>query len=193
MEEVKSENTGNGVEESAPAAGTAPEADPPADEAALNDPAGQLGALATERDRLAQENADLNDRLLRRQAEFDNFRKRAERERFEMVEYAAMEAVKAILPIVDDFDRGVKSDCADKDYARGMEMIHQRLTESLKKLGLEPIETVGKKFDPNLHHAVSKMQSEEHEEEEIVEEYQKGYQFKERLLRPAMVKVAVRP
>lgn len=193
MEEVKSENSGIGVDESTPAGGTAPEADPPGDEAVLTDAADQLAAVAGERDRLAQDVADLNDRLLRRQAEFDNFRKRAERERFEMVEYAAMEAVKAILPIVDDFDRALKSECADKEYVRGMEMIHQRLAESLKKLGLEPVESVGQKFDPNLHHAVSKMQSEEHEEEEIVEEYQKGYKFKERLLRPAMVKVAVRP
>ncbi|MBL8173165.1 MAG: nucleotide exchange factor GrpE [Bryobacterales bacterium] len=193
MEEVKSENQGTGVEESAAAGGAAGETDPPADQAEIADPAGQLAALAAERDRLAQENADLNDRLLRRQAEFDNFRKRAERERYEMVEYAAMEAVKAILPIADDFERALKSECADKEYARGMEMIEQRLQESLKKLGLEPVEALGKKFDPNLHHAVSKMQSEEHEEEEIVEEYQKGYRFKERLLRPAMVKVAVRP
>jgi molecular chaperone GrpE len=195
MEEVKSENTDIGVEEAAPVSGaeTETEADPPADQASLADPAEQLAALAAERDRLQQEVADLNDRLLRRQAEFDNFRKRAERERFEMLEYAAIEAVKAILPIVDDFDRALKSECADKDYVRGMEMIHQRLSESLKKLGLEPIEALGKKFDPNLHHAVSKAPSEEHEEEEIVEEYQKGYRFKERLLRPAMVKVAVRP
>jgi molecular chaperone GrpE len=182
MEEVKSENTGIGVDESASGGGTA-ESDPPTDQA----------ALVAERDRLQQENADLNDRLLRRQAEFDNFRKRAERERFEMLEYASIEAVKTILPIVDDFERALKIECADKEYVRGMEMIQQRLMESIRKLGLEPIEALGKKFDPNLHHAVSKVQSETHEDDEIVEEYQKGYQFKERLLRPAMVKVAVRP
>lgn len=196
MEEVKSENATIGVEETAQAGGPdpgGPAGDPPGDKAQLTDPVDQLAAVTSERDRLAQEAADLNDRLLRRQAEFDNFRKRAERERFEMLEYASMEAVKAILPIVDDFDRALKTECADKEYARGMEMIHQRLTESLKKLGLEPVESLGKKFDPNLHHAVSKMQTEEFEEDEIIEEYQKGYQFKERLLRPAMVKVAVRP
>lgn len=195
MEEVKSEDT-IGVEDAAPEGGTqanAAEADPPEDQANVASPVDRLAAIAAERDKLAQEASDLNDRLLRRQAEFDNFRKRAERERYEMVEYAAMEAVKAILPIVDDFDRALKSECADKEYVRGMEMIHQRLAESLKKLGLEPLECLGQKFDPNLHHAVSKMQSEEHEDDEIVEEYQKGYRFKERLLRPAMVKVAVRP
>ena len=175
MEEVKSDNTGEGVEET------------------TADAQAEIDQIAAERDRLAQETAELSDRLLRRQAEFDNFRKRAERERYEMVEYAAMEAVKAILPIVDDFERALKIECADKEYARGMELINQRLAESLKKLGLEPIESLGKKFDPNLHHAVSKMQTEDFEEDEIVEEYQKGYQFKERLLRPTMVKVAVRP
>jgi len=194
MEEVRSEDTTIGVEESAPEGGaSAAEPDPPGDEVNLADPLDRLVAVTAERDQLAREKADYSDRLLRRQAEFDNFRKRAERERYEMVEYAAMEAVKAILPIVDDFDRALKIECADKEYVRGMEMIHQRLFESLNKLGLEPLESLGRKFDPNLHHAVSKMQTEEHEEDEIIEEYQKGYNFKERLLRPAMVKVAVRP
>lgn len=158
----------------------------------MADPAGQLAAVTADRDRLQLENADVQDRLLRRQAEFENFRKRVEREKVELLEYAGMEAARAILPIVDDFERALKAESADRDYARGMEMIHQRLLEALTKLGLESIECEGRKFDPNLHHAVTRESLESVEEDTVLEVYQKGYNFKGRLLRPAMVKVSVR-
>jgi molecular chaperone GrpE len=165
---------------------------PQSDTVEMADLADQLAAVAADRDRLQLENAELQDRLLRRQAEFENFRKRVEREKVELLEYSGLEAVRAILPVVDDFDRAVKAESADKEYARGMEMIHQRLGETLKKLGLEPIECEGQKFDPNLHHAVTKEPSESVDEDTVLEVYQKGYNFKGRLLRPAMVKVSVR-
>src|SRR5271155_3292292 len=114
-------------------------------------PASTLEALIAERDHLLEEKNDLTDRLLRRQAEFDNFRRRAERERTDVVEYANAESVGAILPILDDFERALKTETADKTYARGMELIYQRLAEALKKLGLEPITSKGQKFDPHLH------------------------------------------
>lgn len=187
MDEVKNtETTGVAVEDSSSGSTGS-------DQAQVADPVDQLAAIAAERDRLAEEKAELQDRILRRQAEFDNFRKRVERERFETLEYASMEAIKSILPIVDDFQRALKTECADKEYVRGMELIEQRFTEAMTKLGLVPMESLDKKFDPNLHHAVSKQPSDNHEEETIIEEYQKGYFFKDRLLRPAMVKVAVRP
>jgi molecular chaperone GrpE len=180
-----SESGGVGVEEQAPA----PEN---GDSVEISDPIEQMAALTAERDQLAAEKADLQDRLMRRQAEFDNFRRRSEREKGEMVDFGKMEAIQAILPIVDDFERALKIETADKEYSRGMMLIHQRLEDSLKKLGLTPLETVGKKFDPNLHHAVDKFQTDEHEEDTILDEYQKGYNFRDRLLRPAMVKVSVR-
>ncbi|MBI4910678.1 MAG: nucleotide exchange factor GrpE [Acidobacteria bacterium] len=199
MDEVKDpvEAAKGSAGEGQPGGGTAvADSEPPqaetTDSAALTEPTDQLAALAMERDQLVTDKADLQDRLLRRQAEFDNFRKRAERERLEWAEFSGMEVVKAVLPIADDFERALKVECADKEYVRGMELIYQRLTEVLKKQGLEPIEAQGQKFDPNLHHAVNKGQSDEHEEDTVLEEYQKGYNFKGRLLRPAMVKVSVK-
>jgi molecular chaperone GrpE len=149
-------------------------------------------AIRAERDRLLEEKADLQDRLLRRTAEFDNFRRRVEREKSEIAEYANTETVRALLPLLDDFERALKVDVPESEYTRGMVLIHQRLADSLKKLGLEPIEVVGKPFDPHLHHAVEMVESADHEDHTILEEYQRGYNFRGKLLRPAMVKVAVK-
>jgi molecular chaperone GrpE len=152
-----------------------------------------LDTVIAERDRLAAEKAELLDRNLRAQAEFQNFRKRAERERVEWVEYASTEAVRALLPVLDDFERALKANTSDKEFAKGMELIYQRLFESLKKLGLEPMDSIGQPFDPQLHHAVDKAETADAAPDTVLEEYQKGYNFKGRLLRPAMVKVAVPP
>lgn len=153
----------------------------------------QLAALTAERDQLATDKAELNDRLLRARAEFDNFRRRSEQQRFEYLQFAAMDPVREILPIVDDFERALKVETADAEYAKGVELIYQRMLDSLKKMGLEPIETAGKMFDPNLHQAVERVQTEEAEDQAILGEFQRGYNFKGKLLRPAMVRVAVRP
>ena len=161
--------------------------------APITTPEAQIAALTAERDQLAAEKADLKDRLLRALADFDNFRRRAERDRSEYVQFAAMEIVRDLIPILDDFRRAVKVETADKEYAKGIELIDQRLFETLKKAGLEPIEAAGKAFDPNLHQAVDRAQSEELPDQTVLEEYQSGYNFKGKLLRPAMVKVAVRP
>ena len=152
----------------------------------------QLATVTAERDALAADRAQVSGNLLRRQADFENFRKRVERERLEFAEYAAVEAVRALLPVLDDFERALKTETADKDYAKGMELIYTRLLESLKKLGLEPIESKGVKFDPNLHHAIDKVACVDSAEDTVLEDYQRGYNFKGRLLRPAMVKVAVK-
>jgi len=150
-------------------------------------PEAQIAALTAERDQLAADKADLKDRLLRALADFDNFRRRAERDRSEYVQFAAMEMVRDLIPILDDFRRAVKVETADK------ELIDQRVFETLKKAGLEPIEAAGKRFDPNLHQAVDRVQSKELPDQTVLEEYQSGYNFKGKLLRPAMVKVAVKP
>ncbi len=156
-------------------------------------PEAQIEALTTERDQLVAEKAELKDRLLRTMADFENFRRRAERDRSDYVQYAAMEIVRSLIPILDDFRRATKVETADKEYAKGVEMIEQRLLETLKKAGLDPIEAAGKPFDPNLHQAVDRVVSEELPDQTVVEEYQSGYNFKGKLLRPAMVKVAVKP
>ena len=154
---------------------------------------GQLSAMTAERDKLAAEKADLNDRLLRARAEFDNARRRAERERSDYLQFAAMDLVKDVLPVLDDFERALKVETADRDYAKGIELIYQRLYDALTKLGLEPIETQGCQFDPNVHQAVERVHTDEAEDQTVLGEFQRGYNFKGKLLRPAMVRVAVKP
>ncbi len=146
-----------------------------------------------DRERLMQEKAELQDLLQRRQAEFENFKRRNERERSDLFEFAAMDAVKALLPVLDDFERALKTESTDKEYARGMELIYTRLYESLRKLGLEPISNEVAVFNPHIHHAVEMVDTKDYPDQTILEEYQKGFYFKGRLLRPAMVKVAVNP
>ncbi len=165
----------------------------PAESVTGVDLAAQLTALTAERDQLATEKAEIQDLLQRRQAEFENFRRRTERERGDFAQYASMEIVRDLLPVVDDFDRAMKADSTDKEYARGIELIYGRLVDLLKKAGLEPIEAEGKQFDPHLHQAVEKVQTTDAPDHTILSEFQKGYFFKGKLLRPSMVKVAVRP
>jgi molecular chaperone GrpE len=162
------------------------------DSVQTSDAASALEAVVAERDQLLSERADLQDRLLRRQAEFDNFRKRAERERADVLEYAATETVRTLLPIADDFERALKVESADKEYARGMDLIYQRLADALTKLGLEPIASQGKPFDPNVHHAIEMVETDDFPDHTVIGEFQRGYNFRGRLLRPAMVKVAVK-
>jgi molecular chaperone GrpE len=160
--------------------------------AAALEPAQALEAVTADRNRLQAEKDELWDRFLRKQAEFENFRRRTTREKEEIREFAAMETVRLLLPVVDDFERALKVPAAGDEYRKGIELIHKRLYDTLVQLGLTPIDTAGKKFDPNYHQAVDTVRTEEQEDHAIVEEFQRGYEFKGRLLRPAMVKVAVR-
>jgi molecular chaperone GrpE len=163
----------------------------------VQDAQAEVVALTEERDKLLNEKQELYDRLLRGQAEFENARRRAERERSEFMQYAGTELVREIVPVVDDFERALQAganlaDGPAKDYIKGIELIYQRLLDRLTKVGLEPIDTAGKLFDPNLHQAVDRAESSEVPDQTILSEYQRGYMFKGRLLRPSMVKVAVR-
>ena len=108
-------------------------------------------------------------------------------------EYATMEGARALLPVLDDFERALQTDTADKNYARGMELIYQRLKETLDKMGVETLDSVGKPFDPHVHHAIEMTPSSDVPDHTVLTEYQRGYNFRGRLLRAAMVKVAVTP
>jgi molecular chaperone GrpE len=165
----------------------------PAESSAPETPESPYAAVIAERDRLAAEAADLQSRLRYARAEFDNARRRAERERSEYLQFAAVDLVKDILPILDDFERALQVETADRNYAKGVELIYQRMSETLRKMGLEPIDTANRKFDPNLHQAVERVETEKAEDQSILAEFQRGYNFKGKLLRPAMVKVAVKP
>lgn len=152
----------------------------------------QLMLLAEEKSKLEAEKQDLMRLAQSRQAEFENFRRRVERERLDTVELAAADTVKSFLPIVDDFARAVAVHTTDTNYAKGVELIHHRLHEILSKLGLEALDSSGQSFDPNLHYAIDKVESPDAEDGLILEEFQKGYRFRGKLLRPAMVKVAAK-
>jgi molecular chaperone GrpE len=158
-----------------------------------------LETLVAERDKLAAEKATLEDLLRRRQADLENYRRRVEREKAETREFASIDAVQALLPILDDFERSLRAAPAGyeegpvAEYAKGVELIYRQLMDSLGKLGLEPTPTQGATFDPNLHNAIQKEEREDVADQTVLEEFRRGYRFKGRLLRPAMVKVAVKP
>ena len=156
------------------------------------DPATRIEFLEQELTRLESEKQDLLRLAQTRQAEFENFRRRSERERQETVELASAETVKTLLPVFDDFDRAIQVQTADSNYAKGVELIHSRLQELLSRMGLEAIETEGKIFDPNLHHGIDLVETDEAEDQSILAEFQKGYNFRGKLLRPSMVRVAVK-
>jgi molecular chaperone GrpE len=143
-------------------------------------------------DTLQREKGALQDRLLRTAAEFDNYRKRMDRERRELSEYAAAEVLKDLLPILDNFERALQAPVTgDTDALRkGVELIHKQMLDILRKRGVTAIDALGADFDPNFHQAVIHEPSGSHREGEVMEELQRGYLIGDRLLRPAMVKVA---
>src|SRR4051794_27367945 len=143
-------------------------------------------------DDIRRERDDYHDRWMRKTAEFDNYRKRIERERREQSDQAVVSVLQDVLLIVDDFDRALTVDAgggADA-YRKGVELIYQKLTDLLRKRGVRAFESLGADFDPNIHQAVVHESSPEHREGEVIGELQKGYMLGDRLLRPAMVKVA---
>jgi molecular chaperone GrpE len=144
---------------------------------------------------LQAEKKELYDRLLRKQAELENLRKRTQREKEEFRQHAAEELVRALLPTLDSIERALKHRDASvpESFYQGVELIYREVRDVLGRAGLTPIETAGKLFDPHLHQAVETVETSDRRDQEIVEELQRGYKLKHRLLRPAIVKVAVRP
>lgn len=141
--------------------------------------------------RLEQELADLRDRSMRTLADFDNYRKRAERERQDAKKYALMEPMRDLLEVVDNLERAAGSPGTVEDLRRGVEMILRQFDELLRRHGIEPVAAEGEVFDPTVHEAVARRESDEVSEPTVDEEFQKGYVLHDRLLRPARVVVAV--
>ena len=143
---------------------------------------------------LQRERDDYHDRWMRKAAEFDNYRKRIERERREQADQAVVDLLQELLLVVDDFDRALtvdsKSPADSVSYKKGVELIHSKLNDLLKKHAVKPIEALGADFDPNVHQAVMHEAAEGHRENEVIAELRRGYMIGDRLLRPAMVKVA---
>jgi molecular chaperone GrpE len=164
----------------------ASDAIPASDEAASGAPMpDELTDARRERD-------DYYDRLLRQAAEFDNYRKRTERERREMAQYAAGDVLEALLPVVDDLERALEAEAGSDAaaYRTGVELIYKQLQDLLAKRGVTPIEAVGQPFDPRFHQAITYEPSPGRAEGEVLEVVRRGYMHGDRLLRPAMVKVA---
>ena len=137
--------------------------------------------------------AELNDRIIRNMAEFDNFRKRTEKEKSQMFEVGAKSIIEKVLPIIDNFERGLAvlgEDEKNGAFAVGMEKVYKQLLAALEEAGVKPIEAVGKEFDPNFHNAVMHIDDEELGENIVVEEFQKGYLYHDSVVRHSMVKVA---
>ena len=165
-----------------------------------NDASGEASATAQQPEpdpsldaaELQQQRDDYYDRLLRKTAEFDNYRKRVERERLQLSEAAAADLLTELLPLVDDLERALKADAGPdgEGIRKGVELIHKQLLEVLRKRGVKPVDALGADFDPHFHMAVAHEPADGRREGEVVEEFRRGYMLGDRLLRPAMVKVA---
>lgn len=178
------QNTGLDLERELPAANDGDEmpkqAEGGADASVSN---AELEKIKAERDALL-------DRLARTQAEFENARRRASKELQEYRDYALADAVKVFLPVVDSLERALKAKSEGNEFRQGVELIHKQLQAALGKLSVEAIAAQGQPFDPRYHEAIEMVETTEAPDHEVIEELQRGYKFKDRLLRPAMVKVA---
>jgi molecular chaperone GrpE len=143
----------------------------------------QLQKLAAERDALL-------DRLARQQAEFDNIRKRMQKEQADYRDYALVDFARQFLPILDSFDRALATSGSEEDLRKGMELIRRQLEDAMGKIGVKPVPAKGAQFDPRFHEAIEMVETPDAKDNEVIDEFQRGYQIKDRLLRPAMVRVA---
>lgn len=150
--------------------------------------------LETELERLRSERATYLDRLARLQAEFDNFRKRNAKEQQDFRDYALADALKQFLPILDSLDRATRAEnVSAPDFRAGIELIDRQFHDVLSKLGVEPISATGNPFDPTYHQAIQMVETEDEKDNHVLDELQRGYKLRDRLLRPAMVRVASNP
>ena len=184
-EEVKAEDTAEAeATETAETEETKADAEP--------DKKGFFGKKKEKKDKKDEQIAELTDKVKRQLAEFENFRNRTEKEKSQMYMVGARDVIEKLLPVVDNFERGLKSipeDQKDGPVASGMEMIYKQLITVLTDLGVTPIEAVGQEFDPNFHNAVMHAEDEELGENTVSEEFQRGYKYKDAVLRHSMVKV----
>jgi molecular chaperone GrpE len=166
--------------------GDGPESGTAAQSRAASSPETELEKLKAERDTLL-------DRLARQQAEFENARRRTVKEQQEFRDYAAADAIKSLLPVMDSLERALQVRADAEEFRNGVDLIYKQLQTALAKLSVHPIASKGEPFDPHYHEAIEMVETTEAPDHQVVEELQRGYKFKDRLLRPAMVKVAKNP
>lgn len=202
-EDMNSDDCGNGAKdaEGADSAGGEKDAESTegaggaeSEEGAGGKAAGKkLFGKKNKKDKKDEKIEELTDRLTRQMAEFDNFRKRTEKEKSQMYEIGAKDVIEKILPVVDNFERGLNAakDCPQDDpFVQGMEMVYKQMMTALEGIGVKPIEAVGNEFDPEFHNAVMHVDDAELGENVVVEELQKGYLYRDSVVRYSMVKVA---
>lgn len=153
----------------------------------------ETSASDTELQKVKAERDSLLDRLARAQAEFENARRRAAKEQQEFRDFATIEAIKSLLPVIDSFERALQTKSELGDFRAGVELIYKQLQDVLTKLGVRAIPAKGEPFDPHVHEAIEMVETSDAADHEVLEEWQRGYKFKDRLVRPAMVKVAKNP
>ncbi len=149
--------------------------------------------MSAELEKVKAERDSLLDRLARAQAEFENARKRAAKEQQEYRDFATADAIKILLPVIDSFDRALQVKSGPTDFRSGIELIYKQLQDALAKLGVRVVPTKGEPFDPHYHEAIEMVETSDAPDHHVIEELQRGYKLKDRLLRPAMVKVAKNP
>ena len=184
MERSEAQRTGLDLEHELPAADT--ESDSAGTSSEASAPESELQKLRAERDSLL-------DRLARMQAEFENVRRRNAKEQQDFRDYAAADTIKPLLPVLDSFDRALQVKSEPADFRNGVDLIYKQLQTALAKLSVQPIAAKGEAFDPHYHEAIEMVETADVPDHQVIEELQRGYKFKDRLLRPAMVKVAKNP
>jgi molecular chaperone GrpE len=167
----------------------------PAGVGASNQGGESAGSMNEQLEKLQAEKQELMNMLVRRQADFENYRKRVEKERQQERHRGVEVLIENILPVLDAFDRALESadDSTSAEYVKGFEMIRRQLADALAKQGLKRIESVGKEFNPHFHHAIEQVETHQHPDGMVIGEMQPGYTFHDRVLRPAMVRVASQP
>lgn len=183
------ETTGLDIEHELPAG----DGDQPSGSAAEVRPAAVGDGPEAEIQKLKAERDTLVDRLARAQAEFENARRRAAKEQQDFRDFALADAIKTLLPVVDNFERALQAKSESAEFKPGVELIYKQLQDVLNKLGVRAIPAKGQQFDPHVHEAIEMVETPDAEDHEVLEEWQRGYKYKDRLLRPAMVKVAKNP
>jgi molecular chaperone GrpE len=178
-----------------PSAPADPDQTDPAGVGNSNQGSEAAASLNEQLQKIENEKQELMNTLVRRQADFENYRKRLEKERHHDRHRAVEALIESILPVLDAFDRALENvdDSASAEYLKGFEMIRRQLADALAKQGLKRIEAVGKEFNPHFHHAIERVETHQHPDGVVIGEMQPGYVFHDRVLRPAMVRVATQP
>lgn len=188
------QNAGIDLEHELPPAESNEEAQPASgSQTSVGTIANGTSEVSAELEKVKSERDSLLDRLARAQAEFENARRRAAKEQQEYRDFAISDAIKSLLPVIDSFERALRVKSDSKDFRSGIELIYKQLQDALAKLGVHAIAAHGEPFDPHHHEAIEMVESTDVPDHHVLEELQRGYKLKDRLLRPAMVKVAKNP